>query len=198
VVRDDKAERIIPRLTVLFSKWISKGGSMDQRRISSLGAGIILILLGGWFLAGKLIPALEAFQIERFTWPLIIILIGAIMLILGLLTGSPHMAVPAFVISGIGGILYWQDSIGAWDSWTYIWTLIPGFVGLGTVVHGLLGGSVRRRVLRGLRSILISALLFLIFGSFFGGLTILGPYWPLLVVGVGVYMLVRALIPRSA
>jgi hypothetical protein len=169
---------------------------MDQRRISSLGAGIILILLGGWFLAGRLIPELQVFQIERFTWPLIVILVGVAMLIMGLLSGSPQMAVPAFVIGGIGGIIYWQNTTSNWDSWSYAWALIPGFVGLGTIMHGLLGGDVRRRLVRGFRSILVSALLFLIFGSFFGGLDLLGPYWPILVIGVGVYMLVRALIPR--
>lgn len=171
---------------------------MNQRRASSLGAGIILILLGGWFLAGRFIPELQTFQIERFTWPLIVILVGAAMLILGLLSGSPQMAVPAFIIGGIGGILYWQDTTGSFDSWSYMWALIPGFVGLGTIVHGLLTGDIRRRVMRGLRSILVSVVLFLIFGSFFGGLQLLGPYWPILVIGVGVYMLVRALIPRSS
>lgn len=171
---------------------------MDQRRISSLGAGIILILLGGWFLAGRLIPELQIFQIERFTWPLIVILTGFAMLILGLLSGSPQMAVPAFIIGGIGGILYWQNSTDNWESWSYIWALIPGFVGLGMIVQGLLGGDVRRSILRGFRSILVSGVLFLIFGSFFGGLEFLGPYWPILVIGVGVYMLVRALISRSS
>lgn len=171
---------------------------MDQKRISNLGAGVILILLGGWFLAGRFIPEIQVFQIEQFTWPLIIVLVGVMMLILGLLAGSPQMAVPAFVIGGIGGILYWQDSTGNWESWSYVWALIPGFVGLGTILQGLLGGDTRRRLLDGLRSILISALLFLIFGSFFGGVELLGPYWPILVIGAGVYMLVRALIPRTS
>lgn len=171
---------------------------MDQKRISNLGAGVILILIGGWFLAGRFIPELQVFQIEQFTWPLIIILVGVIMLILGLLTGSPQMAVPSFVIGGIGGILYWQNATGNWDSWSYVWALIPGFVGLGTILHGLLGGDTRLRFVQGLRSIVVSALLFLIFGSFFGGLDLLGPYWPMLVIGAGVYMLVRALIPRAS
>ncbi len=171
---------------------------MEQRRKSSLAAGLVLILIGIWFLAVRLVTPLQAWQIERFTWPLIVIMIGAAVLILGLLSGSPTVGEPAFVIAGVGGLFYWQNTTGNWDSWRYVWALIPGFYGLGMVVDGLLGGDTRRRVLRGAKSILVSAILFLIFGSFFGGLDILGPYWPILVIGVGVYMLVRALIPRSA
>jgi hypothetical protein len=171
---------------------------MDQRRKSSLAAGLVLILLGIWFIAVRFFPALQDWQIERFTWPLIVIGVGAAMLFLGLLSGSPHMAQPAFVIAGIGGLLYWQNTTGNWDSWQYAWALIPGFVGLGMIVHGLLGRDTRRRVLRGVRSILVSALLFLIFGSLFGELELFGPYWPILVIGAGVYVLVRALYPRSA
>lgn len=171
---------------------------MDQRRKSNLGAGLVLILLGAWFLAARLVPGLPVWRIESFTWPLLVIGVGAVMFLVGLLSGSPNMAEPAFVIAGIGGLLYWQNSTGNWESWSYAWALIPGFSGLGVIVHGLLGGDMRRRVARGVRSVLVSALLFMIFGSFFGGLDLLGPYWPVLVIGVGVYMLVKALIPRSA
>lgn len=171
---------------------------MHQRRNSNLAAGLVLILLGIWFLVARLFPELQVWQIERFSWPLIVIGVGAVMFIVGLLSGSPNMAEPAFVIAGIGGLLYWQNSTGNWDSWSYAWALIPGFSGLGSIVHGLLGGNMRRRVTRGVRSLVVSGILFMIFGSFFGGLDLLGPYWPVLVIGVGVYMLVKALIPRSA
>jgi hypothetical protein len=170
---------------------------MDQKRKSNLGAGLALILIGAWFLAVRLVPELQAWQIKGFTWPLIVIAVGAGMLILGLFSGSPAMAEPAFVIAGIGGLLYWQNQTGNWESWAYAWTIIPGLSGLGMIVHGLLGGDTRRRVIRGARSVLVSAILFLIFGSFFGGLDILGPYWPALLIGAGIYMLVRAMLPRS-
>jgi hypothetical protein len=171
---------------------------MDPRRKSNLAAGLILILVGVGILAWKLFPALQVWRIESFTWPLIIIAVGAAMLIFGLLGGSPNMAVPAFVLAGIGGILYWQNNTGNWDSWIYAWTLIPGFSGLGEIVYGLLGDNTGRRVTSGLRSVLVSAILFFIMGSVFGELNLLGPYWPVLIIGVGVYMLVRALIRRPA
>jgi hypothetical protein len=43
------------------------------------------------------------------------------------------MAVAACIIGGIGGILYWQSYTGDWASWAYVWTLIPGFSGIGII-----------------------------------------------------------------
>ena len=50
---------------------------------------------------------------------------------------------------------------------------------------------------RTLRTSGLLSLVILIFGSFFGGLDLLGPYWPILLIGAGIYMLVRAMLPRS-
>jgi hypothetical protein len=90
-------------------------------------------------------------------------------------------------------LLYWQNATGNWESWAYVWTLIPGFVGLGTVLAGLLGGESRQEVRGGLWLILISLVLFAAFGSFFGALGLVGPYWPLLLIALGVLIFVRSL-----
>ena len=42
-----------------------------------------------------------------------------------LLTGQPGMLVPACIVGGIGGMLYWQNLTGDWASWSYSWSLIP-------------------------------------------------------------------------
>jgi len=162
---------------------------MDRRRRSSLAAGLVLILLGAWFLAIQWVPELQAW----FSWPLIIVGVGVLLLIVGLLTGVPAMAVPACIVGGIGGLLYWQNATGNWQSWAYVWTLIPGFVGVGIVLSGLLGGETRRSVRGGGRLILISLVLFAVFGSFFGALGLVGPYWPVLLIVLGVLALARSL-----
>ena len=64
------------------------------------------------------------------SWPLIVVAVGAGLLVLGLLVGAPEMAIPAVIVGGIGGILYYQNLSGNWASWSYLWTLIPGFSGL--------------------------------------------------------------------
>ena len=70
---------------------------------------------------------------------------------------------------------------------------------MGQIVAGLLGENTRRSLMEGITSIFVSAVLFLIFGSWFGDLDILGPYWPVLIILFGVWMLIRGLIrPRRA
>jgi len=118
------------------------------------------------------------------------------LLIIGLLTGVPAMAIPACIVGGIGGLLYWQNSTGNWESWTYAWTLIPGFVGVGTILSGLLGGEPRQSVRGGFWLVAISLALFAFFGSFLGGLNLLGPYWPALLILLGLLLLVRSLFRR--
>ncbi len=162
---------------------------MDTGRRSSLAAGLVLILLGVLFLVARLVPGFQVW----ISWPWIIIGVGLFLLVVGLLTGSPAMAVPACIVGGIGGLLYWQDATGNWESWAYAWTLIPGFVGVGIILSGLLGGKTRQSLWAGSSLIVISLVLFAIFGSLFGALGPLGPYWPILLIVLGLLMLVRAL-----
>jgi hypothetical protein len=100
------------------------------------------------------------------------------------------MAVTAAIVAGIGGIFYYQDMTENYDSWSYMWALIPGFVGVGTVVAGLLGDKTARNLKHGLNLMVISAVLFLIFSSLFGGFTLLGNYGPaILLILLGLWVL---------
>jgi hypothetical protein len=121
---------------------------------------------------------------------LIVIGVGALFL-LGALVGTPPLAVPGSVIAGIGGILYYQNVTGDWASWAYIWALIPGFAGIGTILMGLLTPGGRRNVREGGRLVVISLVMFLIFGAFFGGLGRLGQYWPVLLIGIGGWLILK-------
>jgi hypothetical protein len=154
-----------------------------------LAGGLILILLGVWFLAVQFVPGLQGW----FSWPWIIIGFGVVMLLIGLLSGVPDLAVPACIIGGIGGLLYWQNATGNWESWSYAWSLIPGFVGVGVILSGLFGGKVRKSLREGGNLILISLILFAIFAAFRGGPNLLGDYWPVLLILVGLWMLIRPL-----
>ena len=75
------------------------------------------------------------------------------------ITGAPGMAVPAAIVAGIGGILYYQYATKNYASWSYMWTLIPGFVGVGLILAGLLGEYTRHNIGRGLNLIVISAVI---------------------------------------
>jgi hypothetical protein len=166
---------------------------MSSKRRSSLAVGLILILVGLFFLAAQFLPELNIWTVW-FDWPVYAIGVGFLLLLIGLLVGEPDMAVPACIVGGIGGILYWQNATGNWESWSYVWALIPGFAGVGRVISGLLGPAHKRwkTVQDGLQTVLVSAALFVVFGSFFG-LSLLGDYWPVLLIALGVLLMARAL-----
>lgn len=169
---------------------------MNNRSRSSTAIGLILILAGGWLLAERMVPAFGAWVEANFAWPFYMIGGGALLLIFGLAAGEPGMAVPASVVAGIGGLLYYQTVSGDFSSWSYGWALIPGFVGFGVFLTGLLDPNQREQVQAGGWLMLISVILFFIFGSIFGGADLLGPYWPVLLIGLGLLLLGQSLLAR--
>jgi hypothetical protein len=167
---------------------------MNRQGRTQLALGVILILLGAWFLADKSIPAFHLLFDKYAEFPFNMFLIGAGILVVGLVLGQPSMAVPAAIVAGIGGIFYYQRMTNDYTSWSYMWTLIPGFVGVGAILSGLLGDSTAHNLSRGLNMIVVSAVLFLVFGSFFGGLQLLGNYGPaILLILLGLWVLGRGL-----
>lgn len=163
---------------------------MNKQGRSQLALGVILILLGAWFLLDKTLPAFHNFFDKYTAWPTNMLLIGGGIFIIGLVLGSPGLSVPAAIVAGLGGIFYYQETSGNFESWSYMWALIPGFVGVGTVLQGLLGENTGQNLKRGLNLMVISAVLFLVFSSFLGGWEILGNFGPaLLLILLGLWVL---------
>ncbi len=170
---------------------------MESRTRRNIASGTLLILLGLLFLAYQLVPEQFTWLQIDLDWPLIIVGVGLFLLVFGLIVGAPGMAVPACIVSGIGGLLYWQNLTGRWETWSFAWALIPGFVGVGIIITGLLGGGkLRESIEGGGWLIIISLVLFAIFGSFLGGLGLFGSYWPVLLIVLGLIVLVRSLFSR--
>lgn len=168
---------------------------MDRKTRSSLGIGLLLVLIGGFFLAVQFLPDLGDWFWHIFDWPVYIIGAGVCLLVFGLVVGEPGMAVPACIVAGIGGILYYQNATGDWESWAYIWALIPGFTGVGGMLSSLLGSGGRSGFRSSLTLVLISLVMFLVFGAFFGA-NPLGAYWPILLIALGVWMLIQPLFKK--
>jgi len=169
---------------------------MSNKRISgSLVGGIILIVVGLLFLAGQIF---RGFPYWSYLWPLIIIGIGA-MFFVGMLAGGKAMAglaVPGTIIGGIGLMMFIQNLTGYWQSWAYSWTIILILVGLGVFIMGLYAEDEHQRQ-SGLKVMKVGAILFIIFGGFFELIfSIVRPYgiqqylFPILLVGLGVYLIV--------
>jgi hypothetical protein len=171
---------------------------MNKSQRTTLGIGILLVLAGIYFILVNVVPGFKDLINISNSWPVTVILVGAGLLVLGLIIGTPDLSVPAFIVAGIGGILYYQNLTGNWGSWAYLWTLIPGFSGLGMGAAWLLGARNRYSIKSVLDTLGSSLILFIIFGAFFGAFKNLGPYWPLLLVIAGILIAIRTLIkPRK-
>lgn len=169
---------------------------MERKQRSDLALGVVLVLVGVFAILERFVPAFSSLRQTYFEWPAIVIGFGSLLLLIGLITANWEMFAPAMVFAGIGGILYWQNATGRWESWSYLWALIPGFVGLGIFLQGLLGGE-RLKMREGLKTILVSVVLFAIFGSFLGPLREMGYIWPAVLICIGLYVFVRSLFGSS-
>ncbi len=159
---------------------------MEKR--NSIVGGIILIGVGILFLLMQLFPSFtESFDFGRH-WPLLLLLLGG-MFFLGAILGTPQLAIPGSIISGIGLLLYYQSLTGNWDSWAFAWALIPGFVGIGLILTDWLIPGNQGMSADGTRLLVISAVLFVVFGSFFDGFGGYGRFWPFLLIVAGAWML---------
>jgi hypothetical protein len=169
---------------------------MSRQSRSNLAIGLILVLLGAWFLATQLIPGLKDLINISYSWPLTVVGMGVFLFLLGLILRVPNLAIPACIIGGIGVLLYWQNATNRWESWAYAWTLIPGFVGVGIILTGFLDGEFRSALRSGLRLILISLIMFVLFWIFLGGSGLGWEYWPILLVVFGIWTLIDTLLRR--
>ncbi|HDD55738.1 MAG TPA: hypothetical protein ENG59_05810 [Chloroflexi bacterium] len=168
---------------------------MDKRKRTSIFGGVILILIGALLFVAQIMPDLIPDFWRVFSWPWIIVGVGLFLLALGAALGEPGLAVPATIVGGIGGILAYQFYSNDWTSWSYIWTMIPGFVGLGIILMSLLGGDAS--IKDGANLLLISFILLAVFGSFFGALGMAGQYWPVLLILLGVILLGRSFFDKN-
>ncbi|MBI3158073.1 MAG: hypothetical protein HYZ26_00555 [Chloroflexi bacterium] len=173
---------------------------METRR-GSITIGVLLVLLGGWFLAVQLVPGLETWADTFAEWPMWVVAVGALFLVAAVVSGISGLAVPACIIGGIGGILFYMNRTGDWQGWAYAWTLIIGFAGLGAFLDNLLQGRFRKAVREGLNPIVTSLILFLIFSTIFrewvfNQPSLLGPYWPALLILWGLWLMVRPMFRR--
>jgi hypothetical protein len=167
---------------------------MGQKERSNVVAGMLLILVGGLFLAAQLAPGIFRWLQPQQNWPLIVIGAGILLLTIGLLVGEPDMLVPAAIVGGVGGLLYWQSVTGRWDSWAYAWTLIPGFVGVGVFFALLIEGRPRQAFAEGGQTIMVSLVLFTVFGSLLGPGDFPVLLWPVLLIGAGLLVLINTLL----
>jgi hypothetical protein len=170
--------------------------NMEERKRGAIVPGLLLILVGLILLLPQVVPGLAEWARWDFSWPFIIIGVGVFLLVLGGLLNTPELSIPFAIVTGIGLILLYNLRTGDWKSWAYAWALIPGLVGIGIILKGIWERQARQGFKEGGQLLFVSAVLFLIFGSFLGGFRGLGDYWPVLLILAGAAILVRNLIRR--
>ncbi|NWF69322.1 MAG: hypothetical protein HXY40_09560 [Chloroflexi bacterium] len=156
--------------------------------------GIVLIGLGLFFFATQIFDFGD--MMDRL-WPFFVIIPG-LAFVAGALgsKASAGLMVPGSIVTGTGAILLYQNISGNWESWAYMWTLYPVFLGLAFMFmaarsdNDRIGQRGRGFVAWGLIGLVgLGALFELVIWGDFGSLTNI--VLPLLMIGVGVYLLLR-------
>jgi hypothetical protein len=163
-------------------------------------------LVGGSLLiAFGVLAMLQQLFRDVFTWslvwPIIVIVFGG-MFFAGMFAGGREvsgLAVPGSIITGIGLLLFYQNLTGHWESWSYGWTLIVLFVGIGIYIMGLYAGDTGQKA-AGQNVMRIGFILFVIFGAFFELIFSSGSafgmrnlLFPILLIVLGAYLIVTRL-----
>jgi hypothetical protein len=174
---------------------------MNQSAGNRNVGAIILIAIGVLFFVTQTL-GINIWGIFGISWPLFIVLPGLIFLGLAVF-GDKKMAgfiVPGAIVTGTGAILWVQNATNHWESWAYVWTLYPVFLGLALMFLGRrtdnpsTENTGRGFVTWGTVAFLIGFAFFELL--IFGGLAGLGNVLlPLVLIGIGVLMLMRGRLP---
>jgi len=166
---------------------------MQSTDRSGTVVAVVLIGLGVLFLAFNLIPGLDIGQM----WPIIFFLIAGAFYLPAIVWPSERKAlaglyIPASIMLVLGLIFLYDTITGDWGSWAYMWTLIPGGVGLGLALGSRIGGWGRDTMQVGIWMMVGSLVAFAFFGLFFGS-ALIRTIGPLLLIAGGALLLLRAL-----
>ncbi len=117
----------------------------------------MLVVVGLFFLGVRLLDI----DLNGYAWPLVVIIPGLTLLVVGFASLGTGAAIPGGIVTMVGLALAYQNATDDWASWAFVWPLVtPGGVGLGIYLRGL-----RRRnatqTRQGLTIIFVSILIFI-------------------------------------
>ena len=172
----------------------------DRSNAAALVGGTNLIVFGLFSLASQIF---RNFVNWSYLWPFVVIVFGGLFFA-GMFLGGKQvsgLAIPGSIITGIGLLLLYQNLTSHWESWSYGWTLILIFVGIGIYLAGVYGGNERQKR-AGTKVMRVGFILFVIFGAFFEmifsinhSLGVRGLVFPVLMILLGGYLIIVRLNP---
>jgi hypothetical protein len=126
--------------------------------------------------------------------PFLVILPGLALIVGAFLAPRPNgvaLAIAGAIVTTVGGILLYQNATENWESWAYVWALIPTAAGVAMTAYGTLTRQ-DGLVVSGTRLALIGVVLFLAGLWFFGSLfstgevpVDFGTWWPVVLIVIG-------------
>lgn len=163
----------------------------------NLLVGLVLIILGGIFLAGQLFDL----RLGSSLWPFFIIVPGLVLFYFMASGGeeAAPLAIPGSLVTAVGLLLFYQNITGHWESWAYAWALIfPTSFGIGLVIMGMRSENegIRRT---GEGFVRVGMIVFVVCGLFFElvigfrGARANQLLWPVLLIIFGGYTILRQL-----
>ena len=164
---------------------------MEKRNSSQVAIGIALLLVGVLMLSFQFVPDLRQLIAPYASWPMLIGIFGLFLIFIGFFSRNPESITGGCFFIGLAGIFTYQNNTQDWASWAYMWTLFGAFSGAGTILSGFVAAQPQKKIIRGMRDILFSAIMFFLFSSFLGGKNWIGPYWPILLILAGLILLMK-------
>jgi hypothetical protein len=165
--------------------------------------GAALVVVGIAILALRQAGVDIGSMFDAGSWPLLIVVPGVVLLASSFLVAPDRglgFAIAGAVVTTVGMILAYQQASDHWESWAYVWALIPTAVGLCMAVYGSIRGE-REIVPVGLRLAAVGAVVAVVGSWFFESIfesgrapVDLGAWWPAILIGVGVLMVGAALL----
>jgi hypothetical protein len=157
-------------------------------------------LAGSLIIAGLLLLALNLLDIHlmNYLWPMFILGLGALMVWPAYKSTADEqsklnfLAVPGAMVLALGVLLFLLNLVNHYESMAYSWTLLLAAGGAG---YGYLHrfDESGNKVDKAHRFVRTMVLLFMGLATFFELFIFqsLGAWWPVLIVGLGIYMLVK-------
>lgn len=177
-------------------------GRQTGRRTGTLLVGLLLVAGGAAAFSLQAAGFQVGELVGRDGWPFLVIVPGLALLAGAAIAARPAgvgLAIAGSIVTTVGAILLYQNLTKDWESWAYVWALIPTAAGVALAVYGT-AASDDGLVLTGGRLALIGAVLFLaglwFFGSLFSSGTApfnLGEWWPAVPIVIGGAILLSAI-----
>jgi hypothetical protein len=170
-----------------------------------LYVGILLLLLGGIFMVSQLGESMSGVLGLRLgwrvTWPFLVLFVGLAFLLPLLIWWERRreivgLLMPGAIITINGLILLFQNTVGNFESWAYLWPLELIAVAIGLLLMYLLGKRERGLTMAAAIVGGIGLVFLAVFSTAFGG-EVLRCAAPLLLIGVGLSVVLMAMRNRT-